>query len=37
MLRFRQTWAIGLGKFFTDPIWWVYLFWMPDFLSRNSE
>jgi ACS family hexuronate transporter-like MFS transporter len=23
-----------LGKFFTDPIWWVYLFWMPDFLSR---
>jgi ACS family hexuronate transporter-like MFS transporter len=24
-----------LGKFFTDPIWWVYLFWMPDFLSRN--
>jgi ACS family hexuronate transporter-like MFS transporter len=24
-----------LGKFFTDPIWFVYLFWMPDFLSRN--
>jgi len=31
----RQTWAIASGKFFTDPIWWVYLFWMPDFLSRN--
>jgi ACS family hexuronate transporter-like MFS transporter len=35
MLRSRQAWAVGLGKFFTDPIWIVYLFWMPDFLSRN--
>ena len=35
LLRQRQAWAIALGKFFTDPIWWVYLFWMPDFLSRN--
>ena len=35
MLRLRQAWAVGLGKFFTDPIWWVYLFWMPDFLHRN--
>jgi ACS family hexuronate transporter-like MFS transporter len=26
--------AAELGKFFTDPIWWVYLFWMPDFLSK---
>jgi ACS family hexuronate transporter-like MFS transporter len=26
---------VALGKFFTDPIWFVYLFWMPDFLSRN--
>jgi ACS family hexuronate transporter-like MFS transporter len=35
LLTLRQAWAIALGKFFTDPIWWVYLFWMPDFLSRN--
>ena len=35
LLRLSQAWAIALGKFFTDPIWWVYLFWMPDFLSRN--
>ena len=35
MLKSRQAWAVGLGKFFTDPIWFVYLFWMPDFLSRN--
>ncbi|MGH9496958.1 MAG: MFS transporter, partial [Candidatus Sulfotelmatobacter sp.] len=37
MLRLRQAWAVGLGKFFTDPIWWFYLFWMPDFLSRNLK
>ena len=35
VILLRQAWAVGLGKFFTDPIWWVYLFWMPDFLSRN--
>jgi len=37
LLRFRQTWAVGLGKFFTDPIWFVYLFWIPVFLSRNLK
>jgi ACS family hexuronate transporter-like MFS transporter len=31
----RQTWAFAAGKFMTDPIWWVYLFWLPDFLQRN--
>jgi ACS family hexuronate transporter-like MFS transporter len=31
----RQTWAFSIGKFMTDPIWWLYLFWIPDFLNRN--
>lgn len=31
----RQTWAFAVGKFMTDPIWWLYLFWIPDFLKRN--
>ena len=33
----RQTWAFALGKFMTDPIWWIYLFWIPDFLNRNHQ
>jgi ACS family hexuronate transporter-like MFS transporter len=37
LLKLRQAWAVGLGKMFTDPIWFVYLFWMPDFLSRNLK
>jgi MFS transporter, ACS family, hexuronate transporter len=31
----RQTWAVAMGKFMTDPIWWLYLFWIPDFFNRN--
>ena len=32
LLPHRQTWAFLLGKVFTDPIWWFYLFWLPGFL-----
>jgi ACS family hexuronate transporter-like MFS transporter len=35
LLPHRQTWAFALGKFLTDPIWWVYLFWLPDFLNKK--
>jgi ACS family hexuronate transporter-like MFS transporter len=33
----RQAWAFMLGKFLTDPVWWLYLFWVPDFLNRNYQ
>lgn len=35
LLTFRQTWAFALGKFLTDPVWWFYLFWLPDFLMKQ--
>jgi ACS family hexuronate transporter-like MFS transporter len=35
LLTHRQAWAILLGKLISDPIWWLYLFWIPDFLHRN--
>jgi ACS family hexuronate transporter-like MFS transporter len=35
ILRHRQTWAFVSGKFLIDPIWWFYLFWIPDFLERR--
>ncbi|MGH9162870.1 MAG: MFS transporter, partial [Vicinamibacteraceae bacterium] len=35
LLPLRQTWAVAAGKFLTDPVWWLYLFWVPDFLHRN--
>jgi ACS family hexuronate transporter-like MFS transporter len=35
LVGYRQAWAFAIGKFLTDPIWWLYLFWIPDFFSRN--
>jgi len=35
LLSYRQTWAFTTGKFLTDPIWWFYLFWLPDFFSKR--
>lgn len=35
LLGHRQAWAFILGKFFTDPIWWFYLYWLPKFLDAN--
>ncbi|MEO3404830.1 MFS transporter [Mucilaginibacter sp. CAU 1740] len=35
LLTFKQTWAFVIGKFLTDPIWWFYLFWLPDFLESQ--
>jgi ACS family hexuronate transporter-like MFS transporter len=31
----RETWAYAVPKFLTDPIWWMFLFWLPDFLAKR--
>jgi ACS family hexuronate transporter-like MFS transporter len=35
LLRYRQTWAIVSGRFFTDPVWWFYLYWLGKFLNAR--
>ena len=35
LLGYRETWAFALGKFLIDPIWWLFLFWTPDFLAKT--
>jgi len=35
LLPHRQTLAVAAGRFLTDPIWWFYLFWIPDYLQRE--
>jgi len=37
LLRVRQTWAFVFGKFFTDPIWWFFLFWLPGYFSDTFK
>jgi ACS family hexuronate transporter-like MFS transporter len=32
LLRRREVWGIVLARFFGDPIWWLYLFWLPLYL-----
>lgn len=32
-LTYRQTWAVILGKFLTDGVWWFFLFWIPAYIS----
>ena len=34
-LRLRQTWSFIMGKFLTDPIWWFFLIWLPDYFRRT--
>jgi len=35
LMRHRQAWAFAIGKFMTDPIWWFYLYWIPDYLNKQ--
>lgn len=35
LLTVKETWAYAAGKFLIDPIWWMFLFWLPDFLGKN--
>ncbi|MBQ9548300.1 MAG: MFS transporter, partial [Bacteroidales bacterium] len=32
---FKQTWAFITGKFFTDGVWWFFLFWAPSYFSNQ--
>jgi MFS transporter, ACS family, hexuronate transporter len=35
LLRKRESWAYIAGRFLIDPIWWTFLFWLPDFFARR--
>jgi len=35
IIRTRKVWAIAIGKFLTDPIWWFFLYWLPKFLNST--
>lgn len=35
LLTIPQTWAVVFGKFFIDPIYWFFLFWLPSYFSAT--
>ncbi|HEX4286345.1 MAG TPA: MFS transporter [Terracidiphilus sp.] len=37
LLRYRQTWGFMLGKFLTDPVWWFFLFWLPQYFNSRFK
>jgi len=34
LLGYRQVWAVVVGRFLTDPIWWLYVFWLPSYFQE---
>ena len=37
ILRHREAWSFVAAKFVTDPIWWFFLIWLPDFFKQTRH
>ena len=35
LLAYRQTWSFIVAKFLTDPVWWFFLIWLPDYFKKT--
>jgi ACS family hexuronate transporter-like MFS transporter len=35
LLRYRQAWSFVVAKFLTDPVWWFFLIWLPDYFKKT--
>jgi len=35
LLSYRQTWSFFVAKFLTDPVWWFFLIWLPDYFKKT--
>lgn len=37
LLQHRQTWSIIVARFMTDPVWWFFLIWLPDYFKKTRH
>jgi ACS family hexuronate transporter-like MFS transporter len=37
LLKFRKTWSMIVGRFLTDPVWWFFLIWLPDYFMKTRH
>jgi ACS family hexuronate transporter-like MFS transporter len=37
LLRYRQTWSFIIAKLMTDPVWWFFLSWLPDYFKKTRH
>jgi MFS transporter, ACS family, hexuronate transporter len=35
LLKYRATWSFIVAKFMTDPVWWFFLIWLPDYFKKT--
>ncbi|HET7545692.1 MAG TPA: MFS transporter [Polyangiaceae bacterium] len=35
LLRYRQAWSFIVCKLLTDPVWWFFLIWLPDYFKKT--
>jgi ACS family hexuronate transporter-like MFS transporter len=35
LFEYRQVWAVVAGRFFSDPIWWFLIAWLPNYLKSE--
>ncbi len=35
LFKFRNTWGIISSRFFVDPVWWMFVTWLPTFLKEQ--
>ena len=35
LLSYRQAWSFIVAKFLTDPVWWFFLIWLPDYFKKK--
>ena len=33
LFRYKESWGIMLSRFFIDPIWWLFVIWLPIYLN----
>jgi ACS family hexuronate transporter-like MFS transporter len=36
LLRYPQTWSFIVAKFLTDPVWWFFLYFLPDYFHSTK-
>ena len=37
MLRYRQSWSVVVSRFFLDPVWWLFVSWLPIYLAATFD
>ena len=37
MLKYRQSWSVIASRFFLDPVWWLFVSWLPLYLADQFD